>query len=232
MEGSTSPSEVLALGVRIVRELELEPSVDTLGRWLAHHLAEVMLLAKTAEGPARAAAESKAVELILKIWARRHDLPGHSHPLKDFEGVLKIIRLLNNDAWPYPHASRESTERLLEAAFRGLQHIIAHGALLVSERAAAPLDPGETKGFLDQEEKKLIDAMNAWIELYDTAPKHPTIVMALRDETTTEALETEMNELLALDASSRARKIFVKQIDSLIDVLGHLRTRLALEQAS
>ena len=50
LEPSKLPSAVLRLGARIVRELELEPSVDTLGRWMAHHLAEVMQEVESAEG--------------------------------------------------------------------------------------------------------------------------------------------------------------------------------------
>ena len=64
---------MLALGAKIVRELELEPSVDTLGRWLAHHQAELMLSAENAQGAERELAQSKAViNHAIDLMGREH----------------------------------------------------------------------------------------------------------------------------------------------------------------
>ena len=45
---------VLVLGKKIVDELGLDQSADTLGRWMAHYLAEKIEDAKAATGEARA----------------------------------------------------------------------------------------------------------------------------------------------------------------------------------
>jgi len=51
----------VTLGKRIVKELDLEDSVDTLGRWMAHRIVELMERAEQAETEAEreAAKESK-----------------------------------------------------------------------------------------------------------------------------------------------------------------------------
>ncbi len=70
-EPSKLPSDVLTLGARIVRELGLGPSGDTLGCWMAHHLAEVMQEAESAEGGNKELARERAVDLILKLWSHK-----------------------------------------------------------------------------------------------------------------------------------------------------------------
>ena len=57
--------------------------MDTLGRWLAHYLAEKMESAATApEGTTGDAARRECVDLILRLWEHRQTWP-LSAPLKD-----------------------------------------------------------------------------------------------------------------------------------------------------
>src|SRR5438132_2522606 len=69
-------SDVVALGDRIVRDLALDQSTDTVGRWMAHRVAELIDAAKKARGnAARARADANATELILRLWAHRSNWP-------------------------------------------------------------------------------------------------------------------------------------------------------------
>lgn len=52
------------LGDKIVSALNLHKTVDTLGRWKAHHLAELVLTARDAKGPDKVAAEAKLANLL------------------------------------------------------------------------------------------------------------------------------------------------------------------------
>jgi hypothetical protein len=72
MEPSKPPKDVLGLGRHLVRELGFEDGVDTLGRWMAHHLAE--LIDKAENGVCateRVEARKSATETILKVWEHR-----------------------------------------------------------------------------------------------------------------------------------------------------------------
>jgi hypothetical protein len=85
---SKVPKDVLGLGRHLVRELGLEDGVDTLGRWMAHHLAE--LIDKTenaATAKDRQKASKAATETILKIWERRALLPETAYPLAPYTSV-------------------------------------------------------------------------------------------------------------------------------------------------
>src|SRR5438094_3949598 len=71
-ERSKPPKDVLGLGQHLVREVGFGSHRDTLGRWMAHHIAELIDKAKHASSLAERAKTCKiATETILKIWEHR-----------------------------------------------------------------------------------------------------------------------------------------------------------------
>jgi hypothetical protein len=81
----------VTLGQRIVRELGLENSVDTLGRWLAHRIAELMERAEQGQAEVeREAAKRECAELILRVWERRR-LWQRGFPLDNLSAFIEII---------------------------------------------------------------------------------------------------------------------------------------------
>ena len=86
------PRDVLALGRHLVRELGFDDQRDTLGRWMAHHLAELINKAENgATGTERVRARKNATETILKIWEHRASLPGNAYPLAPYKDILKVL---------------------------------------------------------------------------------------------------------------------------------------------
>ncbi|MCL1474887.1 hypothetical protein [Argonema antarcticum] len=52
-----------------MKELDLEDSVDTLGRWMAHRIAELMEQAEQAPTEAeREAAKRECTDIIIRLW--------------------------------------------------------------------------------------------------------------------------------------------------------------------
>jgi hypothetical protein len=68
---SKSWPEVVRLGERIVAELGLEDSTDTLARWMAHRVAEAINRAEKGRRQDRDA----AADLILELWDHRSSWP-------------------------------------------------------------------------------------------------------------------------------------------------------------
>lgn len=85
----------MTLGETIVRELNLERGVDTLGRWMAHYLAETMLRAET-PGPRQDEDKALCSALILKIWTHRSSWPRGWPP----PGVAELLGHLFPSAAP------------------------------------------------------------------------------------------------------------------------------------
>ena len=158
-EQSRLPSEVLRLGARIVRELELEQSVDTLGRWMAHHLAEVMQEAESAEGGDKELARESAVDLILKLWSHKQSLPNGAYPLNDLKTVMSVVGQLSPEDSPFSRRSSDETEKLLARIFDGLRLVVAHSVILIPETRGIPDDLDAVAPFLEEDERQLIEVV-------------------------------------------------------------------------
>lgn len=87
----------MALGKKLVDELGLDQSVDTLGRWMAHYIAEKMEDAGASTGEARDRKMSECNDAILKLWAHRSALPNGQRPFEDFEPISSVLQSLALD---------------------------------------------------------------------------------------------------------------------------------------
>ena len=89
-----SEDEIIKLGKKLVKELDLQSSVNTLARWMSHYLAELIHNIDVAES-----AEEKKIlkreccDEILKLWSQKENLP-ISKPLDDLRPVIEILQVL------------------------------------------------------------------------------------------------------------------------------------------
>ena len=230
MVESKLPSEVLKLGSRIVRELRLEPT-DTLGRWMAHHLAEVIQDADSAGVDEREAAFDRAVDLILKLWSHKRSLPRGAYPLNDLESAMSVLGRLNPNASPYRWDSSDDAEVLLARAFDGLCHVVVHGVTLISRAHCLPDDYEATTPFLDSDEREFLATIKDWIDYAQTGlPKSPLVLFTDEERAAHEAAREEACELEKLDPETRSKEIFLKETDRLIQVLSNLRSTISARE--
>jgi len=85
----------LDLGQALVEELGLDPGTDTLGRWMAHYIAELIEEAETAKVEERPAKFGQCADAILKLWEHRHQLPSGKRPFEGLEPILRAIESLD-----------------------------------------------------------------------------------------------------------------------------------------
>ncbi|WP_342788610.1 AVAST type 3 anti-phage proein Avs3b [Cupriavidus campinensis] len=97
MEQSTRYEALTALGRRLVSELGLANDVDTLGRWMAHYLAELIQDAECATDEDRSMKQTAVRDAILALWAHRAVLPSGRRPFLDFEPILRVLEQLAPD---------------------------------------------------------------------------------------------------------------------------------------
>ena len=86
---------MLDLGRALVQELGLDPGVDTLSRWMAHHVAEMIEDAETAKVDDRPAKLAKCTKTIIDLWERRYQLPNGRRPFEDLEPILRALESLD-----------------------------------------------------------------------------------------------------------------------------------------
>jgi len=128
MGQSKMPKDVLELGKYLVRELGYEDGIDTLGRWMSHHLAELINNAeKATTAYERERAQKSVIETILRIWDHRASLPGKVYPLESYKDTLKMLDLLKPDSNPFsPFWYHDGTkvDQLAANLFDGLTRIM------------------------------------------------------------------------------------------------------------
>lgn len=94
---STRSRAVLALGKKLTQELDLDQSVDTLGRWMAHYIAELIYDAENATPEEKPSRMRDCSEAILNLWRHRHELPDGSRPFEALEPALRSLEKLDPD---------------------------------------------------------------------------------------------------------------------------------------
>ena len=95
MEALPRFDEVVALGRKLVDELDKGPRVDTLSRWMAHYVAELIDAAENAPSEERAASRRECFDTVLELWNHRPDLPGGRRPFEDLEPVARALESLD-----------------------------------------------------------------------------------------------------------------------------------------
>lgn len=118
MENSEPANSVLALGRKLVEELGLEQSVDTLGRWMAHYIADLVTKAEKASGDEKKVAERECSAAILALWRHRSELPDGRRPFQALEPVMRAIESLDpeNSTPRYFRAARPPMDEAAETS--------------------------------------------------------------------------------------------------------------------
>lgn len=100
MEPAEQSEAIMALGKKLVTEQGFEGSVDTLGRWMAHHIAELIQEAESANDDDRPTKMAIVREAILALWSHRHVLPNGQSPFAGMEPIFNALESLHPDT---PH---------------------------------------------------------------------------------------------------------------------------------
>ncbi len=102
---------VSALGKKLVDELKLNATNDTIGKWMAHYLAELFDREESSDGNERREIRLECTEMILKIWMNRKGLPSSYPPLQSFDEIVKVINKLRADE-PYYYRGIDTESEL------------------------------------------------------------------------------------------------------------------------
>ncbi len=216
-------TEILALGRYLVRELGYEDRADTLGRWMAHHLAELISVAENgATLEERSRAQADATETILRIWEHRATLPGKAYPLTVYQDVLQVIDRLRPDDNPFKyfgHHAEARREQLAAVIFDNLIRLII--ALLLKR---VPTDAGVTDEgkvaveALDETEQRIFQTLQHWAELLTLADQKPNRARRRR--------KSRAQSPVNLD------EVAVRLIDNITETLSELRGEILKEPST
>lgn len=95
MADSAQFDDVLKLGKQLVAELGLDQSADTLSRWMAHYIAELIHNAEIASEENRDEQRSKCAGAILELWSHYTETPNGTRPFQDYDPILRTLESLD-----------------------------------------------------------------------------------------------------------------------------------------
>lgn len=94
---SVRSDAVLELGMTLVEQLGLDRSNDTLARWMAHYIAQLIQDAESAKEDDRAEKLSACADAIIALWNHRGVLPNGMRPFESFESIMRTLESLDPD---------------------------------------------------------------------------------------------------------------------------------------
>ena len=72
--------------------------MDTLGRWMAHYIAELIQDAEKAKGEEKPEQMRACCEAILSLWKHRHTLPDGKRPFEEVEPLQRALASLDPES--------------------------------------------------------------------------------------------------------------------------------------
>jgi len=96
-----SEEEILKLGKKLIKELELVYSVNTLARWMAHYLAELITnIENTEPREEKQKLKKECCDIIIEIWGKRERIPIEK-PTDRLKPIIDVISLLKKNEHPF-----------------------------------------------------------------------------------------------------------------------------------
>lgn len=194
----------MGLGRHLVRELGLKDRGDTLGLWMAHHIAALIRAAEKEKSPVkRKRAEKEATEAILKIWEHRESLPSYAYPLARYEDLFRVLDRLQPSDNPFQYGENLGTKTDQSAAilFDNLSRLII--CLLLMKPLSLYDEETLNEAVLDalsEEERHVWDALQKWNEIF--LSKSDSSEQTQAAETKTERADIDWKKI-ALDLAKR-----------------------------
>ncbi|CAD1796966.1 hypothetical protein XSP_003834 [Xanthomonas euroxanthea] len=100
-EHPTLSAATFALGEKLVVELKLAESTDTLARWMAHYTAELMVRAEHADLPERDEVQQLCARAILELWAQARAFTAKLSAFESIDRVIEVIDSLHPEGGPH-----------------------------------------------------------------------------------------------------------------------------------
>src|SRR4051812_47403557 len=97
-EDAKSFDRTLELGKEIANDLS---ESDVLGRWMAHHIADLIIQAENATRAEANGIRREAMTAILELWSHRTGFPSPTRPLDAFEPVFRALERLSEPQDPW-----------------------------------------------------------------------------------------------------------------------------------
>jgi len=92
-----SEEKIIKLGEKIIKELDLEYSRNTLARWMSHYIAELIeTIEKSNVSSDKELLKKECCDTILKLWNQKDVLP-IDRPINKLRPLIEVLEVLKNE---------------------------------------------------------------------------------------------------------------------------------------
>ncbi len=217
MAPSTHSLATIDLGKRLVQELGVEDSNDTLSRWMAHYIAEKIEEAQSAKSKTKRSPMRECFRAILELWEHRNAFPMGRRPFGNFESLFQTLSSLDID---------DTTPRY----FRMPRAVAADNVASESQKwldAAANVDDAARvliRYCLAVAAENAVDRSRDWVELIEALDRPKDfdvqIVHFLADD-----VDTLVNQARSDPQRERLEQL-IKRLDAFMGVAGGISVHL------
>ncbi|WP_407070387.1 AVAST type 3 anti-phage proein Avs3b [Mycoplana dimorpha] len=187
----------------MVEAMNVDGSADTLGRWMAHYVAELIDEAERATGSEKAAAQDRCFTAILELWSHRAEFPRGMRPHQELEPILRVLESLDTAAeypryYPSAQPSKNDPENAEVEKWLDLARGLDYSAKLLIRYC------------LSQAAALATDKSKEWVKLAEAAEANSGISeIFIRFISTTEDLNDggKANKALREDLQDRLQRL-------------------------
>lgn len=165
---------MLELGKLIVHELELDRDGDTLARWMAHYIAQLVTEAEGApKGAERREKEASAAQIISKLWSHRSQYQNRINPLSDLQPIIEVLRSLDPSQSSWTLRYKLDSASPIQALYDTFQRLVISTAALQEggpKRAKQAVARARaTSKFQSESEQEFLLLLNRYLSDTDDA---------------------------------------------------------------
>lgn len=205
MENSETKQKAINLGKQLVAELGRGTELDTLSRWMAHYLGELITAADEASGANKLQLQQRCFETILTLWKHRAFFPDGRRPFEEYESVLQALASLSPEEPPryYGHfakgfnAANTKTAEKTKSSMDLILGIDHAARVIINELVALEFDENS-----DENGKSMLENASA-------------VSPGLDINTLNQLMENSRNARKNIDPDDVRREILLKRIEKL-----------------
>lgn len=183
--------------------MNVDGSADTLSRWMAHYVAELIVEAERATGCEKAAVQDRCFTAILELWSHRAEFPRGMRPHQELEPILRVLESLDvATEHPRYYPSAQPSENDIQSAevekWLNLARGIDYSAKLLIRHC------------LSQAADLATDKSKQWVKLAEAAEANSGVSeIFIRFISTTEDLDDKgnVNSALRKDLEDRLQRL-------------------------
>lgn len=147
----------------MVTEQGFDDSVDTLGRWMAHHIAELIHEAESATEVERLTKQKAVREAILALWTHRHTFASGRNPFEGMKPIFEALESLAPDAIRFRYFSPSRAPNDSDEESEGVKTCVEMAKLV--DQAAREI----VSFYLAEAAKEALDSSKQWVQLASDA---------------------------------------------------------------